>query len=169
MPLLKKPVGSRSAQVVSESAFTRVLDEDALPAQGDIVVSLARFLREADALTRRAGKLGVALEPADDIAELGPHAGKLALVTVNFPKFGDGRGYSQARLLRERHGYTGELRAIGEVLTDQLFYLARVGFDAFELVESKDVRAALAAFEDFSVTYQAGADESRPLYRRVAR
>ena len=95
---------------------------------------------------------------------------KLALLTVDFPKFTDGRGYSIARLLRDRLKYKGELRAVGHgVLTDQLFYMARVGFNAFELVEGKSVDHALAALDSFSVTYQAAADDDRPLFRRVTR
>ena len=92
------------------------------------------------------------------------------LVAINFPKFGDGRGYSKARLLRERHGYKGELRAVGEVLGDQLFYMHRCGFDAFELVDGKDVDGRPALPRTISrVTYQAATDDPRPLYRRVNR
>jgi uncharacterized protein (DUF934 family) len=90
-------------------------------------------------------------------------------VAINFPKFGDGRGYTKARLLRERFAYKGEVRAVGEVLGDQLFYMARCGFDAFALVDGKDTQAALRCLQDFSVTYQAATDEARPLYRRVNR
>src|SRR4051812_18282341 len=109
------------------------------------------------------------LEPHDDPAAA---AGRLAHVTrveVNFPKFGDGRGYSIARLLRERYGYQGELRAVGEVLADQLQYMLRCGFDSFALAEGKDVAAAIRAMQDFTITYQAATDDPRPLYRRVAR
>jgi uncharacterized protein (DUF934 family) len=163
MPLLK------NRAVVASDSWTFVKDEEPVPASGDVVLSAARFLREEAALVGRAGRIGVLLEPTDDVYELGPHAARLALVAVSFPKFGDGRGYSHARLLRERYGYAGELRAIGEVLADQLFYMQRVGFDAFHLVDGKDVAAAIRCFEDFSVTYQADAHEKRPLFRRVAR
>jgi uncharacterized protein (DUF934 family) len=161
MPLLK------NRAVVAHDSWTFVKDEEPVPASGDVVVSAARFLREQAQLGGR--KVGVQLEPTDDVYELGPHARGLSLVAVHFPKFGDGRGYSHARLLRERFGYTGELRAIGEVLADQLFYMQRVGFDAFQLVDGKDVQAAIKAFDDFSVTYQADAHEKRPLFRRIAR
>jgi uncharacterized protein (DUF934 family) len=89
-----------------------------------------------------------------------------ALVAVNFPQFTDGRGYSSARLLRERYGWRGELRAIGDVFRDQLFYLARCGFDAFALRQGEDAQAALAAFDDFSDAYQTAADRPLPLFRR---
>ena len=87
---------------------------------------------------------------------------------MNFPKFTDGRGYSTARLLRERYGYTGELRAIGDVLHDQLFYMARCGFDAFALKDGKDVAKAVNAFETFMTPYQAAVDQPQPLFRRRA-
>jgi len=85
---------------------------------------------------------------------------------VSFPVFTDGRGYSIARLLRDRHGWTGELRAVGDVLRDQLFALARCGFDSFALRAGQDVQASLAAFGDFSVRYQSATDEPMPLFRR---
>jgi uncharacterized protein (DUF934 family) len=88
------------------------------------------------------------------------------LIAVNFPQFTDGRGYSIARLLRERYSWRGELRAIGDVLRDQLFYLARCGFDAFMLREGQDAQAALAAFNDFSEGYQASVERPQPLFRR---
>ena len=94
------------------------------------------------------------LEPGDDPAAVADRLGDVARVEVNFPKFGDGRGYSIARLLRERHGYKGELRAVGHITRDLLQFMERVGFDAFELREGEDPREALAAFEVFSTAYQ---------------
>jgi uncharacterized protein (DUF934 family) len=111
----------------------------------------------------------VRVDPEDELSDAAKLLPKVALVAINFPKFGDGRGYSKARLLRERFGFKGELRAVGEVLADQLQYMLRCGFDAFELAPGKDVAAALHAMRDFSVTYQAATDDPRPLYRRVAR
>lgn len=106
------------------------------------------------------------LEPHEDPAALAGRLASAARVEVNFPKFSDGRGYSIARLLRERHGYTGELRAVGDVQRDQLFYLSRVGFDAFLLREGEDAEAALAALADFSEAYQASVERPQPLFRR---
>ena len=163
MPLLK------NRAVVSNDPWVFVKDEDALPAGKDVVVSLARFKGEADALASHGARVAVQVEPADEIDDVASTLAKLPLIAVHFPKFGDGRGYSHARRLRERFGFKGELRAVGEVLTDQLFYMMRCGFDAFTLTEGKDVQAALKGFEDFSVTYQAATDDSRPLYRRVQR
>ena len=106
------------------------------------------------------------LGPGDDPAL---HAGALAgakVIAVNFPKFADGRGYSIARLLRERHGYRGELRAVGVVAIDLLYYMEQSGFDAFELRDGDDPEAALAAFDAFSEGYQSSAARPIPLFRR---
>lgn len=106
------------------------------------------------------------LEPADDPAAFAHRLGAVARVEVNFPSLADGRGYSIARLLRERHGYRGELRAVGDVQRDQLSYLSRVGFDAFLLREGEEAAAALSGLADFSEAYQASADRPLPLFRR---
>lgn len=108
------------------------------------------------------------LEPHEDPATVAGRLGEIDRVEVIFPTFADGRGYSIARLLRERHGYTGELRAVGDVQRDQLFYLSRVGFDAFLLRDGEDAAAALAALADFSEAYQAAVDRPQPLFRRRA-
>ena len=112
----------------------------------------------------------VVLEPTDDprvaVAKLGSALPGLKVIAVNFPKYGDGRGYSIGRLLRERYGYKGELRAIGVVARDHLQLLAQCGFDAFQLREGEDAQAALAAFGDISEAYQASAAQPVPLFRR---
>ncbi|MCX4243881.1 DUF934 domain-containing protein [Paraliomyxa miuraensis] len=151
------------------STFVHLGDEDALPADGapmDVTVTLARWQSERQALRAHPGAVGVRLSPDDELEPLLPDLDALALVAVEFPRFTDGRGYSLARLLRERHGYRGELRAVGNVLRDQLFYMHRCGFDAFELQPGKSIHDALSAFEELSVRYQAGADEPHPLFRR---
>jgi len=108
------------------------------------------------------------LEPQDDPAAFADRIVSAARIEVNFPKFGDGRGFSIARLLRERHGYKGELRAVGEVARDHLYYMEQCGFDAFLLRDGEDVEEALAAFDDFSEAYQATAAQPVPLFRRRA-
>ena len=112
----------------------------------------------------------VVLQPTDDPARLagslgGPRA-RIRAIAVNFPKYGDGRGYSIARLLRERYGFEGELRAVGEVARDHLYAMAQCGFDAFQLREGEDAQAALAGLDDFSEAYQATAAQPQPLFRR---
>jgi uncharacterized protein (DUF934 family) len=106
------------------------------------------------------------LEPADDPAAIAHRLGSVSRVEVNFPSFTDGRGYSIARLLRERYGYRGELRAVGDVQRDQLFNLARCGFDAFLLRKGEDAADAPAAFNEFSEAYQASVERPLPRFRR---
>ena len=108
------------------------------------------------------------LGPDDDPALLAGALAQARVIAVNFPKYSDGRGYSIARLLRERYGYRGELRATGVVARDQLHAMAQCGFDTFELREGEDAQAALAAFGDFSEAYQASAAQRVPLFRRRA-
>ena len=108
----------------------------------------------------------VVLEPSDDPRMLAGRLTGLKLIGIRFPKYGDGRGYSIARLLRERYGYKGELRAIGVVARDHLQLLAQCGFDSFQLREGEDAQAALAGLDDFSEAYQASAAQPAPLFRR---
>jgi len=137
-----------------------------LPA-GPVLVPLAYWKEHRADLVAR-GDVGVWLAPADEPREIAPDLAAVKLVAVHFPKNGDGRGYSTASLLRRRHGYQGELRAFGDLSRDQLFILARVGFDSFRLAERHDPHAALAAFEDFSVKYQGSVDDPVPLFRKRA-
>lgn len=139
-----------------------------VPEAGDVIVDVQRWNTERRALSARSGQVGVWLR-SDQLPEQIEKLSEAPLVAVEFPKFGDGRGYSIARLLRERHGFRGELRAVGDVLRDQLFYMARCGFDSFALKAGKDIQGALEAFDDFSVTYQGAADDPRPLFRRLQR
>jgi uncharacterized protein (DUF934 family) len=110
----------------------------------------------------------VRLESTDDPASVVDRLGAAVRVEVNFPKFGDGRGFSIARLLRERYGYKGELRAVGQVARDHLYYMANCGFDAFLLRDGEDPAEALAAFDDYSEAYQASVKRPVPLFRRRA-
>lgn len=136
------------------------------PQAGDVIVPLAMWLEQREALLSRAGRLGIWLDSHEEPAAIAGDFDRFALVAVNFPQFGDGRGYSIARLLRERHGYRGELRAIGEVVRDHLFSMASCGFDAFLLRDDQDPEEALTAFGDFSEAYQASVEQPLPLFRR---
>ena len=137
-----------------------------VPPAGDVIVPLAFWLEQRDVLLYRAGRLGVWLDSHEEPAAIAGDLDLFALVAVNFPTFGDGRGYSIARLLRERYGYKGELRAIGDVVRDHLFFMAGCGFDAFVLRDDQDPAEALTAFGDFSEAYQSSADHPLPLFRR---
>lgn len=112
------------------------------------------------------GPLGALVDGAVEAETLAPYLDELALVAIDFPSFTDGRGYSLARQLRQAHGYTGELRAVGNVLRDQLAYLERVGFDSFLLEAGRDADDALRAFEEFSAYYQNAPADQLPLLRR---
>lgn len=141
-------------QQIVEDSFVHVGMEDALP-EGDVIVPYARFLAEQAALAQHTGKVGVSVNGNDyDIYEIGAELAKQELIALEFPAFADGRCYSFARLLRERFGFKGELRATGNVLRDQVFYMHRCGINAFELDEGRDLNAALEGFKDFSVSYQ---------------
>jgi uncharacterized protein (DUF934 family) len=135
---------------------------------GPLAVTLPVWRARRDELLARATPVGVRLDPADDPAGIAPDLPRLSLVAVHFPKFADGRGYSTAWLLRRRYGYKAELRAVGDVLRDQLFYLRRSGFDSFQLREGADPHAALPSLHDFSEAYQAAADGRVPAFRRRA-
>jgi uncharacterized protein (DUF934 family) len=136
-----------------------------LPA-GPLVVPLPEWKLHRGDLALRKAPLGVWLKPDDDPRDLSADLEVLDLVAVQFPKFTDGRGYSTAYLLRRRFGYRGELRAFGDVGRDQLFYLARVGFDSFRFADPRDAESALASFNDFTVRYQGSVDDPMPLFRR---
>lgn len=133
-----------------------------------VLVPLAVWRERASELRARAiaGTLGVWLAPDEDPREIADDANNFAVIGVIFPKFADGRGFSNGRLLRERHGFKGDLRAFGDISRDQLFYLSRVGFNSFVFPEGRDVEDALPSFKDFPETYQGATDQPDPLFRR---
>ena len=148
MPIIKD-------QKIAENTWTFVADDSPLTA-GDISVSLKRWGEEKALLLKRNGKVGIRLTPGDSTETLEQDdLAAISLVELDFPAFTDGRLFSQAQLLRSRDGYKGEIRAVGNFLADQVFYLSRVGVDSFELSESKYLEVALSALNDFSVRYQA--------------
>ena len=149
---------------VSDDRWTLVRDPAAEVPAGAVIVPLAVWQARREELAAR-GDAGVWLSPAEDPASLADDLAALPLVAVDFPQFTDGRGYSIGRLLRERYGFAGELRAIGDVQRDQLAYLVQCGFDAFALREGKDAQAALAGFVDFADGYQLTARRT-PWFRR---
>jgi uncharacterized protein (DUF934 family) len=140
-------------------------DDGTLP-PGGLIVPLAVWLEHREAL-RFYPRTGVLLASNDDPALLAADLPRLGLVAIDFPKPTDGRGFSTGRLLRERYGFTGELRAVGHILPDQLYFLGRVGFDAFEIADAR-VDDALAALQPFSVAYQGAVDQPPLFLRRVA-
>ena len=135
---------------------------------GKIIVPLKVWQAQRNALQSRA-ELGVWLASDERAEDLKNDLAFFSVIAVDFPKFSDGRGYSIAACLRARLGYAGELRAIGDVLRDQMFYMQRVGFDAFAARPDKDIGDALKGLNDFTLSYQASSDDNSPLFRRVQR
>jgi uncharacterized protein (DUF934 family) len=145
-----------------------VADGAELPGDGAVLVSAARFLGDPEALLRRSGKTGVIWPNNRDLDDLVPYLDRLAVVALVFPSFRDGRAYSQARLLRERHAYEGELRATGQVLRDQFVFMLRAGFDTFEVKKESDAEAFAATAKRYSVFYQPTGDgRLTALHRRM--
>jgi uncharacterized protein (DUF934 family) len=131
---------------------------EAAAAGGRLILPLADFLK-AMAAGEPAASRAVLLKPEEhDLEPLRPYIATLPLIAVHFGSTGEGRGYTQARLLRERYGYRGELRAVGKVRVDQVYFLVRCGFDAFELMDGEDAQLAIAQYQRFSVAYQPGPD-----------
>lgn len=141
-------------RAIVDDAWIHVDDEAELPADGDIIVSRARWIAERAALNARDGRVGVRYLATEDPVADADELAAVPLIALDFPKFADGRSYSYAQVLRTRHGYRGELRATGDVLRDQLRYMWRCGFDAFEVRADKSIEDALKAFDEFTVDYQ---------------
>jgi uncharacterized protein (DUF934 family) len=161
MPLVK---GGK----ITTDAFVHVADDAEIPRDGAILVSAARFVENAEALARRAGPTGVIWPNNRELDDLVPYLANVAVVALVFPTFRDGRAYTQARLLRERHGFKGELRATGQVLRDQFVFMLRAGFDAFEVKKQSDAEAFATTVKHYSVFYQPTGDgRVTALHRRM--
>jgi uncharacterized protein (DUF934 family) len=143
--------------------WLRLADDAAVPVDGPVLVSFARWRTARPALLARRGPVGVALANTDEVEELASDVARLDLIALSFPKYTDGRAYSQARLLRGRYGYQGELRATGNVLRDQLPFMLRCGFDSFESDQVGISEALAHARTLFSVVYQPTEDGRTPI------
>jgi len=139
-----------------------------LPENTDCIVPLALWQVEREALKRRPGPLAIWLDADEEVEAIAADLPNFALIALNFPAFTDGRAYSSAALLRQRYGFKGEIRAIGDVLRDQLFAMRRCGFDVFAIRADKDPHDALKGLADFSESYQGAAEQPLPLFRRRA-
>jgi len=159
MPLVK------GGKVINDS-FLKLADDAPIPQSGDIQVSGERFLKDAEGLLARAGRLCVIWPNNRDMDELTPYLPRLAAVALVFPTFRDGRAYSQARLLRERHGFRGELRATGQVLRDQFVFMLRAGFDSFDVRKLSDAESFAQTVKRYSVFYQPTGDGRVTALRR---
>jgi len=142
----------KDEQIIDDS-WQHIADEADL-VDGDLTVSLARWQQHSAELANHKGNIGIRLAPADIVEELSNDLEKISLIALEFPAFTDGRSFSQARLLRSRHGFKGEIRAIGSYMPDQVFYLMRVGVNSFQLENEKETETALSTMNDFTVKYQ---------------
>jgi uncharacterized protein (DUF934 family) len=158
MPLIRN--GAEAA-----NDWTFVADGAVLPDTGEVSVSLARFLALKEGRENGPLPRGVRLGPVDEPAQLEPYLADLTLIEIDFPRYTDGRGFSLAQLLRRRFGYAGELRAVGHVLRDQLFYMHRSGFDAFE-TRRASLSDVLEALGEFSAAYQPAASGPGTIFRK---
>ena len=161
MPLVK---GGK----IADDPFVHVADGAELPAEGSVLVSAARFLEDPEALLKRGTTIGVIWPNSRDVDDLVPYLDRIGALALVFPTFRDGRAYSQARLLRERYHYRGELRATGQVLRDQFVFMLRAGFDAFEVKKDADADAFAETVKRYSVFYQPTGDgRLTALHRRM--
>ncbi|MFT4253597.1 MAG: DUF934 domain-containing protein [Caulobacter sp.] len=157
MPKLIKLIDG--APQFAENAFVHVADEDAIPEAGDVILSLTRFQAEGDALlSSNSRRVGVRIEPAEEVEALAYDLPRLSVVALAFPKYRDGRAYTSARLLRERFKYEGEVRAVGDVLQEQAGFMVRCGFDAFEPADGATPEAWSKAANRFRHVYQRAVD-----------
>lgn len=159
MPLVKRN------HIVADE-FVTLADDDAVPEHGAILIPAERLLADPDGILAREGKVGVIWPNNRDLDELESYLPKLAAVALVFPTFKDGRAYSQARILRERYAYRGELRATGQVLRDQFVFMLRAGFDSFSVKKDSDAEAFAGVAKRYSVFYQPTGDGRITAFRR---
>ena len=161
MPTLIRWRGGRAE--LAEDAFTPVADETGVP-KGDVIVSLARFQQEGERLLSEGRSVGVRVEASEAVEDLAYDLPRIAVVALVFPKYRQGQAYSSATLLRERYGYRGELRAVGEVLREQARFMVRCGFDAFEPADGSTPVEWTHKVGEFRHVYQRAADHQAPAF-----
>jgi uncharacterized protein (DUF934 family) len=165
MPKLIKLHGDSPANYHADwanDAYVTVADEDATPESGAVILSLARFQAEGSGLLNDGRSVGVLLQPDQAVEDVAYNLPCLSLVALNFPKYRDGRAYSSARLLRDRYGFDGEIRAVGDVLREVAGHMIRCGFDAFEPADDSTPQEWLAVAHRYHHIYQRGADARQP-------
>jgi len=150
-------------QIVNDDSWQLVEEAEALPQQGDLLLPLALYLEQREALAGHDGRIAVRINGDDDLAPVLAAPDRFPMIAIEFPIFRDGRGFSLARILR-REGFKGELRAVGAPLRDQLGYMERCGINAFEFGDEVFKDAFLDAFGEISVRYQGSSDDPRPIY-----
>lgn len=148
---------------LAEDPFTHVTDDEDMP-QGDVIISLTRFQNEGERLLSESRMVGVRLEPAEEVEVLAYDLPRITLVAVSFPKFNDGRGYTAARLLRDRYAFKGEVRAVGDILREQAGFMVRVGMNAFEPADGSTPEQWAHAVHRQRHVYQRAADGRPPAF-----
>ena len=151
---------------LAEDSWRTLSDEDAVIGNGPIIISFERWRDGRDALKRHNGPLGIRMKSDQPPALIADDIDRFHLIALEFPTLADGRAFSYARLLRERHGFKGELRAVGDVYKDQLYFMQRCGFSSFELPAGRDPNDALGALKSFSVVYSPAADDATPAHKQ---
>ena len=157
----------KEAAIVEDSWQLSVdIEADASIPAGDVIIPFSLWQLRQQEITEREGKIGILIDGDIEVEDVVPFLEHFALIAINFVAFKDGRGYSQARLLRDQYAYEGDIRAVGDVLRDQLYYMQRCGFTSYDLRKDKNPEEALKGFKDFSVKYQTAADGAVPVYRQ---
>ncbi|MGI9281118.1 MAG: DUF934 domain-containing protein [Endozoicomonas sp.] len=153
---------------VFEEDFLILESETDSNGSSDILLIPAKNLEQHKELLDQEQQTGLFLDSDDEVEAYADALSRFDLITINFPKFMDGRGYSLCRLLRERYQYQGDIRAIGDVLTDQIFMMKRCGFSSYYLREDQKAEDAIKALDTFTLRYQGSTDDPEPLYRKRA-
>ena len=161
MPMLIKLTDGKFS--LAEDPFTAVTDDLPMPL-GDVIISLTRFQAEGEGLFSEGRLVGVRIEVAEEVEALAYDLPRIAVVALDFPKFRDGRAYTSAALLRERFGYQGDVRAVGDVLREQAGFMVRCGFDAFEPADGSTPEEWARAVHRFRHVYQRSADHRTPAF-----
>ena len=144
----------KQRQIINNDPWLLLTEEDPIPSHGDLIVPYSRWQAEREGLLEHNGRLGIVIGNGVSVDSIKNDLAHFELIAIEFPEFKDGRGYSYAKLLRERYGFSKEIRAIGNVLRDQLAYMERCGINAFALESGKDAANAMLAFNEFSMSYQ---------------
>ena len=148
------PIIIDNHQVIDDEWVDLTFDKNGIDENSKLIVSLEQLKTKFESLKAQSKALAVKLDETDSVEEILPYLSSLQMVVLQFKVFADGRAFSQSKLLRERHQYQGEIRAVGDVIRDQLSFMARCGFSQFQLSETEDVNLAVHAFSDISDTYQ---------------
>lgn len=157
----------KNREVINDDwQLIRDIETDAPIPEGKVILPFEYWQANREALLKRDIEHAVWINGDVVTEDLLDDLEHFAVIALDFPVFGDGRSYSHASLLRKRYGYEGDLRAVGDVLQDQLFFMQRCGFDSYGVREDKDINEALKSFNDFSVRYQAAADDALPIYKQ---